>query len=321
MGNPLDYRRVIIFLGFAFGLAWLVGLAIYLTGGLARSPEIVPRTGITLAVVLLAFCYMWAPALANILTRLVTREGWKDTCLRPRLRAWPYWAAAWFVPAVATLFGAALFFAIFPQYYDPSLKTLSDMLAKTGVVIPIRPWVLVFIQTIFTVLISPLANGLFTFGEEFGWRAYLQPKLMPLGGRKAVLLTGIIWGVWHWPIIAMGHNYGLEYPGAPWLGMLAMVWFTIVTGTFLGWVTIRAGSVWPAVIGHAAINGISGLPALFIQGTPNFLLGPLPVGLIGSVAWSFMALAIFLAPSAFKPVSVEPPPAPQTSGDAPASMR
>lgn len=97
---------------------------------------------------------------------------------------------------------------------------------------------------------------------------------MPLGARRAFVLTGAIWGVWHWPVIAMGHNWGLDYPGVPWLGMLAMVWFTFLIGTFLGWATLRSGSVWPAVIGHGAINGIAGIAMLFARGRPNPLLGP-----------------------------------------------
>jgi len=128
----------------------------------------------------------------------------------------------------------------------------------------------------------------------------LQPKLMPLGARKAVLLTGVIWGVWHWPVIAMGHNYGLDYPGAPWLGMLAMVWYCILLAIFLGWATLHSGSVWPAVIGHAAINGIAGLGIFLVKGNPNPLLGPTPVGIIGSLAMVVIAALIFLLPGGLK---------------------
>lgn len=84
MNDKLDMKRITIFLTFAFGIAWLNGLIIYLTGGLVDSPEIIPGSGITISLVLLAGGYMWAPALAHILTRLITREGWKDTYLRPR---------------------------------------------------------------------------------------------------------------------------------------------------------------------------------------------------------------------------------------------
>ncbi|MBN1976405.1 MAG: CPBP family intramembrane metalloprotease [Anaerolineae bacterium] len=291
----LETKRVAIYLAFAFGIAWACGLVIYLTGGLVDSPQLVPGTGITLAVVLLAVGYMWSPAVAHVLTRLITREGWQETRLRLQLRrGWPYWIIAWFAPAAMTVLGAILFFAIFPRYYDPSLTMIRDLLEQTGQPVSVNPWAIVIVQTATGVLAAPLVNSLFTFGEEFGWRAYLQPKLMGLGRRKALLLTGVIWGVWHWPVTAMGHNYGLAYPGFPWLGMLAMVWFTSVIGAFLGWVTLRSGSVWPAVIGHAAINGISGLGMLFVQGTPNPLIGPPPVGLIGSGAWALTAAWILL---------------------------
>ena len=116
-----------------------------------------------------------------------------------------------------------------------------------------------------------------------------------------MLLMGVIWGLWHAPIIAMGHNYGTEYAGAPWLGILTMIWFTFTLGTFLGWATLRARSVWPAVIGHGAINGIAGIYVFFTQGTPNTLLGPSVAALIGSWAIALVALVIFLKRDSLKP--------------------
>ncbi|RPJ37754.1 MAG: CPBP family intramembrane metalloprotease [Chloroflexi bacterium] len=301
MNEKMDVRRTAIFLGFAFGIAWTTGLVLYLTGGLVGSPMILP--GISLALVLLAGPYMWAPALAHIFTRLVTREGWQGAFLRPNFRrGWPFWIIAWFLPAILTVLGAVVFFGLFPQYFDPSLGVVAQQLAtaeqQTGQAIPLTPWMVVIINSTIGVLIAPLINSLFTFGEEFGWRSYLLQKLMPLGGRKAMLLMGVIWGVWHWPVIAMGHNYGLDYVGAPWLGMLMMVVFTVVMGIFLGWVALRGGSVWPAVIGHAAINGVAGLAVYFIQGEPNPLLGPLPVGLIAMIPGMLVAAWIFASRSA-----------------------
>lgn len=56
----------------------------------------------------------------------------------------------------------------------------------------------------------------------------------------------------------------------------------VCAGVLLDWVTFHGHSVWPAVIGHAAINGIGGLSLLFVQGTPLALLGRAPIGVIGS---------------------------------------
>ena len=299
MEKQIDSRRIIIFLAFAFGIAWITGLVIYLTGGLTNSPQIVP--GISLALVLLATAYMWAPALGNILTRVITREGWKEVGLRPHFKkGWRYWLTGWFLPAVMTLLGAALFFVIFPQYFDASLPYVRKLMAAAPTATAMAPWTLAMLQLAEAVLIAPILNSLATFGEEFGWRAYLLPKLMPLGGRKAMLLIGLIWGVWHWPVIFMGYEYGFKYPGYPWAGPLLFIWVTFGLGTFLGWLTLRSRSIWPAVIGHAAINGIAGVAIFVTTGQPNPLLGPLPVGIIGSLGYALVVIAIFVSPNGLK---------------------
>ena len=303
--KALEMKRIKIYLAISFGIAWITGLVIYLTGGLADSPKLAGN--ISLALVLLATTYMGAPALANLLTRIITREGWQNAFLKPKFKSgWRYWLAAWFGPGLLTIAGAFVFFLIFPANYDSGLTMLRGMIeqssAATGQALPeINPWVIVIAQTIQAILIAPILNAIPTFGEEFGWRAYLQPKLISMmDSRKAILLVGVIWGVWHWPVILMGHNYGLTYPGAPWLGPLAMVWFCIVLGTFIGWVTIRGGSVWPAVIAHAAINGIAAIGALLVQGDVNPLLGPAPTGIIGSIGFSVLAAAILLSAHGLK---------------------
>lgn len=294
MTKDLDIKRIVVYLVFSFGIAWATALVIYRTGGLQNSPLLAPN--ITLALVLLAGVYMSAPTIAHILTRIITREGWQNVYLRPKLRqGWKYWLMCWFAPGILTIVGLMVFFILFPRYYDPSLSSLRQMLEQASKSLPqMTPWTIIIIQLFQAMLIAPFINGIFTLGEEFGWRAYLQPKLMPLGGRKAMILMGIIWGVWHWPVITMGHNYGLDYPGFPWLGLLAMVWFTFLIGTLFGWATLRGGSVWPAVIGHAAINGIAGIGVLMVKDNPNPILGPMPVGIIGSIGFAIVVLWIFL---------------------------
>ena len=293
----LQTRRLVIFLAFAFGIAWATGLVINLTGGLVNSPVIVPSLNLTLALVLLATIYMWAPALANIFTRLITREGFHNLLLWPKLkRGWPYWLAGWFLPAILTILGIVIYFAILPGQFDPNFTTLQTQLnraaAQTGAAVPVKAQTYFFIVTAQAVFLAPILNLLAVFGEEFGWRAYLQQKLAPLGTRKALLLVGLIWGVWHWPIILMGYEYGFDYWGAPVVGPLLFLFFTVALAIFFGWLVIRGGSVWPSVLAHGAINGIAALGLYAIKGQPNMLLGPAPNGIIGGLP--LIALAVFL---------------------------
>ena len=306
----MDKKRITIFLGFAFGISWLTALVIYLTGGLQNSPMLsIEGSQISLAYLLLATAYMFGPAIANILTRLITREGKADLLLEPKFNhgRWVFWLLAWFLPGVLTILGAAIFFLLFPKYYDPQLGLITQQLAATGSTTTLSPWTIVVLQALQAILLAPVLNAISTFGEEFGWRGYLQPKLMPLGARKAVLLTGVIWGVWHWPIILMGYNYGLDYFGAPVLGPLAMVLFTVALAVIFGWLTLKAQSVWPAVIGHAAINGIAAIGILLVKGNPSSLLGPAPTGVVGGLALILFALVLLINPRAFPPQKDETP--------------
>lgn len=291
MSAQLDRKRIGIYLLIAFGFTWTLDLIVFFNGGLADSPQLAP--GVTLFLVLVAFS-MFGPAIAHVLTRLLTREGWQEMWLRPNLRTGiGYWALMWFLPMIFILAGAALYFLSFPTHFDPAMAVYREQVQSlTGQALPVPGPALMAGQLAQALLLAPLLNAPVIFGEEFGWRAYLQPKLLPLGERPMYAAMGVIWGVWHWPVILMGYNYGFDYPGSPWSGLLAMVWFTFVVGTVLGWATLRGGSVWPAVIGHGALNGAAGIGVLFLAGQANTLLGPAPVGLIASLPWALMTLWI-----------------------------
>jgi membrane protease YdiL (CAAX protease family) len=90
-----------------------------------------------------------------------------------------------------------------------------------------------------SVLIAPILAIVITFGEEYGWRGYLQTELFKLGRRRGVVVLGIIWGAWHWPIILMGYNY----PGHPLPGVVLMTLYTTGLAIALGYAVLRSGSV------------------------------------------------------------------------------
>ncbi len=299
MSNKSEIGRFWIFILFAFSIAWLTALVIAFTGGIANSPDITPglRIRLDLATVLIAAVYMFAPALANFLTRLITHEGWSNTWLRPQFKTgWCYWLATLLLAPLFVLVGAIAYYCLFPAQLNPLLTHIRQSL-PAGIA-TLNPWVIVAFQALQGMFLGVLVNAPFTFSEEFGWRGYLLQKLLPQGTRRAILILGVIVGIWHWPVIALGHNYGMNYQGFPVLGMLAMVWFSIGLSCFLSWAVLRAHSVWPAVIGHAVLNGVGGIGMLFADGETNPLLGPTPAGIIGSIAFTLFALWVLIDPRA-----------------------
>jgi membrane protease YdiL (CAAX protease family) len=81
--------------------------------------------------------------------------------------------------------------------------------------------------------------------------------------------------------------------------------------TFLTWVTLRSGSVWPAAIGHGVINATASLMIYFIQGEPEYLIGPMPVGIIGALGYALLAVLIFFSARALAPMAGPRPVAPK----------
>jgi membrane protease YdiL (CAAX protease family) len=161
------------------------------------------------------------------------------------------------------------------QRLDPTFSLIREQAARLGQPVPPPPPMgVAVLMALPAFVVAPLVNMLAAIGEELGWRGYLWARLEPLGPRRAALLIGVIWGVWHAPLIAMGYNY----PESPVLGPLLMVGFTVAYGVILAWLRARSGSVWPAALAHGAINAEAGAVAVFL--TPASRLVGAPIGLV-----------------------------------------
>lgn len=119
-------------------------------------------------------------------------------------------------------------------------------------------------------------NGLFALGEELGWRGFLWRQLRGYGVQGKVLL-GIIWGLWHAPIILLGFNFPLH----PYLGVLFMILLTVSLTFPLTDVADTSGSVYAPSIIHGMINGC-GIFGLVVIGETE-LVGSI-VGVVGCAA-------------------------------------
>ena len=103
------------------------------------------------------------------------------------------------------------------------------------------------------IVISP-ALGITTgvFGEEYGWRIYLQDLLTSMYGKvPGVILRGIIWGLWHTPAVLVGWTY----PGYGVLGLGMFTFFTMVIGVLFSYSSMLSGGVWVPAYVHAINNG------------------------------------------------------------------
>jgi membrane protease YdiL (CAAX protease family) len=229
---------------------------------------------------------MWGPGLAAILTTWFVEKNPFSSLRLNTLGAKRLYLWAWILP-VALVILTGVFTALFGiAEFDRDFTMIREALkaAPGGEVIPAGMVVAIQVATAFTV--APVINMLCTAGEELGWRGYLLPKLLPLGQWQAILVSGVVWGVWHAPVIAQGHNY----PGFPILGVFMMIVLCVLLGTLLSWLTLNTKSPWVAALGHDSFNAVAGLPVMFLKPGFDMALGGT---LATPVAW--IGMAVFIA--------------------------
>jgi membrane protease YdiL (CAAX protease family) len=148
--------------------------------------------------------------------------------------------------------GIVIFFAfqtwlnyIFKLGTVVDLKTAFADLAKS-----MPPAMIMLVLVLNILVVGPFLGLIISFGEEYGWRGFLQTELTKLGRVRGVFLLGVIWGIWHWPVIWMGYNY----PGQPLLGSLFMVVYCIILAYFLAYAVFKSKGVWTAAYLHALVN-------------------------------------------------------------------
>jgi len=272
--RALDKRGILAFVALAFGLTWAIEIAA-LAMGMRFS-----RVGATETLLLAGV--MFIPALsAFVVRRFVTREGFGDAGLR--LGPWRLYIAVWLgVPLlVAVIYGLSALFGV--ARFDWTLQTT---LAQLQELAPDKPLpaapVLVGMALASTMTMGLLITCVATFGEEFGWTGYLLPRLLPLGKWRAALLYGLVWGLWHAPVIWGGFNY----PGYPLSGVAMMCVFTIVLALIQTALRLRSGSVLLTSFFHASINSQARGVIVLVAASVHPLLG----GLLGATGLAVFGL-------------------------------
>ena len=239
--------------------------------------------------------YMFLPMITALILQAIDKEKFNHTSLVNFKVSWP-WLFAWLLPVVMSLAcipvnswlpGVELQYnseQLINQYQVP--EDQQDLIREQ---LGNFPSYLLVISTIFSGLIAGITiNAIAAFGEEYGWRNYLVGALREVKFWKAALFIGIVWGIWHFPLILMGHNY----PNEPRWGVPLMVVMCVLLGVIELYFVLKSKSMVVAAIMHGTFNAVSGLVIYFVLGGNDFLNGM--TGLAGFIVMSITILCIWI---------------------------
>ncbi len=187
---------------------------------------------------------MLAPALAVVLIRLFTKEGFGNHYLALNLKG----NARYYIASVVVTLSSGFVSMVALGLYVSRRIGISEVFTLQNIeeVVPVF---------LFYLAYTMLSYLMFAFGEEWGWRGYLMPKLLKIMNKPATIIVGgIIWAVWHAPLTVLGHNFGTDYPLFPWLGIGIMCVMCIFMNAFMTLVTERTTSIYPACFIHGIYN-------------------------------------------------------------------
>lgn len=280
-------KKILLFILFAFVLSWLIAGAIYWL-----HIDIKSITG-----TLILTGYMFMPALSVLLVQKVI---YKEEMIKPlhisfKLNYFFLWALL--IPLILVFIATSIGFLFHGISFSPDMSGIIDMyrdkmtpeeidkMQQAMNALPIHPIWISIIQGLFA---AATINAIAGFGEELGWRGFLLSHLKKLSFFKASLLIGVIWGLWHAPIILMGHNY-FQHP--QWGVLFMTIFCTLYTFLFL-YVTIKARSVIAASLMHGSINAFAGIPLMLSKGINDLLAGM--TGLAGFITLLLAILLVFI---------------------------
>jgi membrane protease YdiL (CAAX protease family) len=278
------YRFALLFIALTFLVNWLM-FGLFLTWGEGWNSAATP-------VVLVA--YMFVPMLIAILVQKLVKheEVIKPLQVSFKLNRW--FLVAWLLPPLLAL-GAMGVSLLFPGVqYSPDMAGVFDIFgqnlspeqaAQMRAQLEALPISYFWIALIQGLIAGISVNAVAAFGEELGWRGFLLREFRELGFWKASLLIGLIWGIWHAPIILQGHNY----PQHPLAGVGMMVIWCMLLAPIIAYVRVKARSVIAAAILHGTLNGTAGLAILMVRGGND-----LTVGLTGVAGFAVLLLVNIL---------------------------
>ncbi len=245
------------------------------------------------AYIVFAALYMLLPAISTLILQLLHKEKIFNG-LRVSFHFNPWFLIAGFIPVLYTFLTLLINILLpgisFSETGEGLYSRLSADQAEEFAKMTehFSPFIFLLIQLMGGIVAAYTINAFFALGEELAWRGYLlrelkHKKLIPVS-----LITGTVWGLWHFPLILIGHNY----PQHPIAGVGMMVVFCILLSPMMTYIVIKSKSVLTAAIFHGSNNAIGGLALLYVSGGNDLSNGV--TGLSGFIALLLLNCLFFL---------------------------
>mgnify|MGYP002136634119 CR=1 FL=1 len=299
--NLINWKKISIYIAISFGFCWTIALIMKLAH--------IDYGSINSFIIIGGF-YMPGPALATfIVQKYIFKEGFKQYGWRFDKKNYKWFlktiliflAIILLTFAVIGLFGNTHIISQFGQidfsqenFNFQFKELLKGKLDIDKIKLPSIPSALFFILMIIEGIVAGLTVNLpFMFGEEFGWRGLMLKETQKLGFLKSNIFIGTIWGLWHLPVILMGHNY----PNHPYFGIVMMCLMTIALAPIFAYVRLKTKSILGACILHGMINATAALFTLYIANA-NELYSSI-AGWAGVIACTVLTILIYFFDKTF----------------------
>jgi membrane protease YdiL (CAAX protease family) len=281
-------NRTTLFLVLTFVISYSLAGIYKLIGG-----DITHRIGFTV----LGAIIMFSPSISVIIIKKFIHNEKLNADLLISFKINRWFFVAWLIIPVIMFLSLGIGL-LFPDVtYSPemlgfikrfeSLMTPAqiDQMKNSLATLPINPIWLFLIQGL---IAGVTLNAIAAFGEELGWRGFLLKEFKEMNFFKAAVIIGFIWGIWHAPLILMGHNY----PQHPQIGVFMMIVFCILLTPLLLYITIKSKSVIAAAILHGTMNGTYGISLMLTDGGNDLTVGL--TGLAGFIALTIALICLFI---------------------------
>lgn len=281
-------NKTISFLTLTFLTSYAAAGLFYLLGGEYDRTE-----GIIFAV-----CYMFIPLTSVLIVEKVLGKNPIMHRLRISFSLNRWFVVGWLLPPLVAFMAMGISLLFAEVTFSPSMEGMFDRfgdvltpeqerkMRESLETFPVHP---IWMGLLSGLLAGTTINAIAAFGEELGWRAFLVDAFRDMGFYQASMVIGFIWGIWHAPLVLMGHNY----PDHPLTGVAMMTMFCILLSPLFLYVTLKARSVIAASIMHGTLNGTAGLSIFVIKGGNDLTVGVTGVAGFLALALTIIAFVIY----------------------------